>query len=365
MRGYASLYFFCAVLTFVSPAAPNAAENAAEYRAPVAGAKLGPVAPVQPAPQAQPGQQGNAAAQAAGQPSQAGGLAAAQNQNAPYTGGQNPPSGQPSAPMQPGTAGAPAPWPSGGMMPYSSIGGLPATAPQPDASGMPAAAQAPDTPAAPGYDPGYAPYPPAPYPANPYPAGQYPAAPYPSAPYSGGQGGDAVYGTSQLQGENFNDRGLATQYRDPQTGDIVTSVVPPSPPEQQNYGTIFVAPQIYPDGNNWGGNPYGPMPRPGQPYMQPPVMWQPPPQYVRPADPDRHRHSDRRHDDRRHDDRYDGRYNGTPPPPPPNQGQYPGQYPGQHDFRGGDRYDSRQGPQGNSTYDQRDADRSRDGRERR
>ena len=217
-------------------------------------------------------------------------------------------------------------------MPYSSLGAQPAPASPPDSSSIPAGGAASNAPAmpgsaaAPGYEPGYNPgYAPdsASAPAPNYAPGYVP---YPAAPYTGGQGGDVVYGTSQLQGDNFNDRGIATQYRDPRTGDIVTSVVPPSPPEQQNFGTIFVAPQIYPDGNNWGGNSYVPTPRPGQPYTQPPVTWQPPP-----PSHNRPRHDDRRHDDRRHDDRYD----------------------------------ARPGAQGNSPYDPRDADRSRDGRERR
>ena len=397
MRGYASVIFFCAVLTFVSSAAPYAAENAAEYRAPATGAKLGPAQPVLPAPQGGPtqqvgqGQQGvSGASSTSAQPSA---HPPAQLTGQPTAGGQT------AASAQTGAAGGPTPWPSGGMVPYSSIGGLPAPATPAtpatpaDSSTMPVA-QAPNVPsaagpaagsAASGYDsgynsgyapgtmpppmpnsqPGYAPYPPVPYSPMPYPSG-----PNAAAPYTGAQGGDAVYGTSQLQGDTFTDRGLATQYRDPQTGDIVTSVVPPSPPEQQNYGTFFVAPQIYPDGNpwggnNWGGNSYVPMPRPGQPYMQPPVTWQPPP-------PDHNRH---RPPDRRHDDRHDGRHDGPQPAPHPGQypgqhpgqyqGQYPGQYPGQHDPRSGDRYDPRSGQQGHSPYDQRDADRSRDGRERR
>ena len=254
------------------------------------------------------------------------------------------PDAVPAVGCMPGSAAAP------GYEPGYNPGYAPGAVPQP----------------APNYEPGYVPYPSAPYPSATYPSG-----PYPSAPYSGAQGGDVVYGPGQLQGENYNDRGIATQYRDPQTGDIVTSVVPPAPPEQQNYGTFFIAPQIYPDGNQWGGNPYVPMPRPGQPFMQPPVTWQPPPpDYNRHRQPDR-RHSDGRPDDRRHDDRYDGHYNGPPPAPYPGQhsGQYPGQYPGQHsgqhDPRSGDRYDTRPGQQGNSPYDHRDADRSRDGRERR
>lgn len=334
MRGYASVFFFCAVLMFVSIAAPNAAENAAgnaagnpvEYRAPVTGAKLGPAQPVLPA---QPATQGQPAPQAAAQPEYSG-------QPAPSALPAQ--SGAPSKPGAQGAPGVPAPWASGGMMPYSSIGAQPVPASPPDSTGqMPAASEPnaaamPDAYAAPGYTPA---------PAPGYAPGY---APYPAAPGSGGQGGDVIYGTGQLQGDVFNDRGIVTQYRDPLTGDIVTSVIPPSPPEQQNYGTIFVAPQIYPDGNNWGGNPHGPMPRPGQPYMPPGVIWQPPyqggGQYGGPTEHNRHRHSDRRHDDRRHDDR-------------------------RHDYRHDDRYDSPPGYQGNSPYDQRDVDRNRDGRERR
>ena len=350
MRRYASLFFFCAVLTFVSSVAPMAAENAAEYRAPVTGAKLGPAQPAPQAPSVQPAPQGaaNATPQIAGQPAAPGQQGVSGQASAP---GQSTFSGQAAAAPQMGAASGPAPWPSGGMMPYLSLGAQPAPASPPDSSTIPAggaasnAAAMPGSAAVPGYEsgynpsyaPGYAPdYAPTPAPSYapgyvPYPAAPYPAAPYPAAPYAGGQGGDVVYGTSQLQGDNFNDRGIATQYRDPRTGDIVTSVVPPSPPEQQNFGTIFVAPQIYPDGNNWGGNSYVPTPRPGQPYTQPPVTWQPPP-----PDHNRPRHSDRRPDDRRHDDR-------------------------RHD----DRYDARPGAQGSSPYDQRDADRSRDGREKR
>ena len=404
MRGYFGLFFFCAVLTFVSPVAPHAAENAAEYRAPVTGAKLGPAQPLQPAPSA-------AQPQTAGQPPQSGALPAAQNgssSGAPYTGVQNQPaapsgaqapgqpgfsgqsgfSGQPAQAQQAAPqAGGPAPWPSaGGMMPYSALGALPAPASPPDAANQPPAAPGfngadmAGSPAAPATAqppaPGYAPVPSPPYGQGsaPYPAAPYPASPYPATPGYGGQG-DITYGTSQLPGDTFNDRGIVTQYRDPQTGDIITSVVPPSPPEQQNYGTFFVAPQIYPDGNQWGGNPNGPMPRPGQPYMPPTVIWQPGMQTVMPPDHNRHRHDDRRHDNRRHDERYDGSLPPPPPPPPPHQGSYSGPYAGPHDARNGaygggdrrhdERYDPRPGQQGTSPYDQRDADRSRDGRERR
>ena len=378
MRGYVSVIFFCAVLTFVSLVAPNAAENAAEYRAPATGAKLGPAQPVQPAQQGGATQQGASGASSA--------VVQPPSQPPSQLTGQPIAGGQAAAPPQTSAAGGPTPWPSGGMVPYSSIGGLPAPAAPatPADSSTAPAALAPTAPSAAGpavgsagsgydsgYNSGYAPGTMPPSMPNSQPGyAPYSSGPNAAAPYSGTQGGDVVYGTSQLQGDTFTDRGIATQYRDPQTGDIVTSVVPPSPPEQQNYGTFFVAPQIYPDGNpwggnNWGGNSYVPMPRPGQPYMQPPVTWQPPP-----PDHNRHKPTDRRHDDRR-----DGRHDGPPPAPYQGQypgqhpgqyqGQYPGQYPGQHAPRSGDRYDARPDQQGHSPYDQRDADRSRDGRERR
>lgn len=365
MRGYIYLSFFCAVLTFVSPDAPRAAENtpenAAEYRAPVTSAKLGPVSPHQPAQSGAAGAAGPAAGvpgqtqngspqpQTAGQPTgqgQPGQAAPGQNASGQNGAGQY-------APGQTGP-GQPTPWPpsspSGTMMPYSALGALlpvsdpassPSAAPAANPADNPAvnpaanpAASAPVNPAAgfappplppAGYVPGYAPPP-------GYAPGSYP----PAAAFDAqGQGGDVVYGTGQLQGNNFDDRGSVSQYRDPLTGDIVTSVVPPSQQDQPDYGTIFVAPQIYPNGRPWGPSPYGPMPRPGQPYVSPSVTWQP----GMPADKHRHRHDDRRHEERGYDDGY-GRHSG-------------------------DRYDARPGPQGNAPYDQRDADRSRDGRERR
>ena len=62
----------------------------------------------------------------------------------------------------------------------------------------------------------------------------------------GGRDRDIVSGTSRLEGGDSEERGYVEQYRDPETGDIVTSVVPPKQP-QQDYGTFFIAPQIYPD----------------------------------------------------------------------------------------------------------------------
>lgn len=344
MRRYVGLYIFCAVLTFVCSGATLAADGAAEYRAPVTGAKLGPVQPAQPSQSGLPAASGQVPEEKSASPQQ------------PVAQPGQPAAG-PSSALQSATSGQPAPWPAaGGMAPYSSFGSLPGQAEVPAPAPAPAAAPVPNpavvpppapTPGiAPESGPGYAPYP---------------------APGWQGQGGSVVSGTSQLQGENFNDRGIATQYRDPQTGDIITSVVPPAPPEQQNYGTFFVAPQIYPDGNQWGSNPYGSMPRPGGPSWpgqqnMPPVIWQPAPQ----PDHNRHRHDDRRHDDRQYDNRHyddrrhDGRYDG------PRRDQHDSRDGGySHDQRGDDRYNSRPGSQGDSQYDPSGVDRGRDGRERR
>ena len=54
MRRYVGLNIFCAVLTLVFFGASVAAEGVGEQRAPITGAKLGPVQPIQ---QAQPPQQ--------------------------------------------------------------------------------------------------------------------------------------------------------------------------------------------------------------------------------------------------------------------------------------------------------------------
>lgn len=355
MRRYAGLYIFCAVLTFVCSGATLAADGAAEYRAPVTGARLGPVQPAQPGQSRQPA--------ASGQVPEEGSAAPRQPVAQPGQPAAGPSSALPSA-----TSRQPAPWPAaGGMAPYSSFGSLPGPAEAPAPAPAPAAAPVPNPAVVP---------PPAPTPGIAPESGPG-YAPYPApAPGWQGQGGSVVSGTSQLQGENFNDRGIATQYRDPQTGDIITSVVPPAPPEQQNYGTFFVAPQIYPDGNQWGSNPYGSMPRPGGPSWpgqqnMPPVIWQPAPQ----PDHNRHRHDDRRHDDRQYDNRHyddrqhDGRYDG------PRRDQHdsrdggyssPGRPRGNsHDQRGDDRYNPRLGSQGDSQYDPSGVDRGRDGRERR
>ena len=363
MRRYAGLYVFCAVLTFVCSGASLAADGAAEYRAPVTGVKLGPVQAAQPEQPAAPGQpsvEKPAAPQLPGpQPGQSVGQQPNQQAGQPVAG--------PSPALQTAASGQPTPWPNaGGMAPYSSFGSLPgpaeapAPAPAPSAAPVPNPAAVPQAAPAPGFAPEYAP-------------GYGPGyAPYPApAPGWQGQGGNVVSGTGQLQGENFNDRGIATQYRDPQTGDIITSVVPPAPPEQQNYGTFFVAPQIYPDGNHWGPNPYGPMPKPGGPVCpgqqnMPSVIWQPAPQ----PDHNRPRHDDRRHDGRRYDDRrYDDRqYDNRRYDDRPHDGGYSGPSrprDNSHDQRGDDRYNPRPDSQGDSQYDPRGADWGRDGRERR
>lgn len=65
---------------------------------------------------------------------------------------------------------------------------------------------------------------------------------------AGGQGDDAVtFGTSQLESPHFSDKGQAQQWRDPETGDIVTSVVPPRAPQEDPYGQMLLLPQVYPD----------------------------------------------------------------------------------------------------------------------
>ncbi len=62
-------------------------------------------------------------------------------------------------------------------------------------------------------------------------------------------------GTADLQGNNFSDPGQALQWRDPQTGDVITSVVPPrQKPQTQNPGLLFIAPQVYPDRPYGSGN---------------------------------------------------------------------------------------------------------------
>ena len=61
MRRYVGLYIFCAVLTFVCSGATLAGDGAAEYRASVTGAKLGPVQPAQPSQSGLPAASGQGA----------------------------------------------------------------------------------------------------------------------------------------------------------------------------------------------------------------------------------------------------------------------------------------------------------------
>ena len=129
------------------------------------------------------------------------------------------------------------------------------------------------------------------------------AAPYSSLSQGAGRNGDVVFGTEQLDGGDSEESGYVRQYRDPETGDIVTSVVPPKQP-QPNYGTFFIAPQIYPD-RRWPRNPGGSYPGgsvwPGGQAAPPNVIWLPGGQQANPP----HRH-ERPHKNRRHADEYGG-----------------------------------------------------------
>lgn len=210
--------------------------------------------------------------------------------------------------------------------------GLPGSAPVP-APGLPSSAGAAPSPApAPGYAPGYAPY-----------------STYSGAP-ANQQNNDVVYGTTEFENNSGEDRGSVSQYRDPQTGDIITSVVPPAPPQQQDYGTFFISPQIYPDGKNWGYNPYsGGMPRPGGQYAPPQVIWAPNGQPYAPPGRRPH-HDDRFHDqyDRHDDDQYR---------------DYGDRNDGGYDDRRSNRYDDRRNNYDNNRHDGRGgADRGYDRR---
>ncbi|WP_206214237.1 hypothetical protein [Desulfovibrio sp. ZJ369] len=56
--------------------------------------------------------------------------------------------------------------------------------------------------------------------------------------------------------------GFAGTWRDPESGDIITSVIAPRPPQQPDWDSpLIVAPQVYPGCNNQS-NPPGPPPRP-------------------------------------------------------------------------------------------------------
>ena len=74
-----------------------------------------------------------------------------------------------------------------------------------------------------------------------------------------------VYTSNAAPGSN----GFAGTWRDPETGDIITSVIAPRQPQPQEWNTpVIVAPQIYPG----GGRPYPPGSG-----LQPPYTPGPPP----------------------------------------------------------------------------------------
>lgn len=87
-----------------------------------------------------------------------------------------------------------------------------------------------------------------------------------------------VYTSSTAPGSN----GFAGTWRDPETGDIITSVIAPRQPlPQEQSAPIIVAPQLYPGGGQSpyppGGGvrpPYEPGPPP-RPYPTPPPGFQP------------------------------------------------------------------------------------------
>lgn len=253
MRTHACCWFFCAVALLVCPGAGMAAEGGAEYRAPVSGLKLTP-------PQAR-----------------------ADNANQTAVPGKT---------VTPSTGNAVSspPWvgPSG-MTTYSGM-----QAPQGQADGYvgtPGADRMGNAPGASGQ---------AAQQNTPQPGRQsMPAqgsAPYTPTPDSARQSRDVIYGTSQIEGGDTSESGHVSQYSDPETGDIITSVVPPKQP-QQDYGTFFIAPQIYPDrrrpssGSYPGGSAWS-----GQQTAPPMIMWAPGVQTYPPRSHERHR-KERRHAD--------------------------------------------------------------------
>lgn len=272
MRTHARIWFFCAVALLVCPCAgpsvgPSvgwAAEGGAEYRAPVSGLKLTP-------PQAR--------TDTVGQPAPSSENAAPSQPRPQFSGMTTYSAVQ----AQPGRADSPTgSFPSSpANSPADTPAGSPAGAPGAGetrgpaaASSQPAAAQAPQTP--------LQRMPPTMPPTMPQ-AGQalesapQNAVPYSSMPASAGRNGDVVSGTSQLEGGDSEESGYVRQYRDPETGDIITSVVPPKQP-QQDYGTFFIAPQIYP-GRHRPPNSGWPSPGgsawPGQQTAPPAVIWVP------------------------------------------------------------------------------------------
>lgn len=230
----------CMAAVLILPCVGGAA-GGGEYRAPASGAHLAPPLPEQttrrltlpPAVQEPPAATQDTP-QAADGPTPAGSAQAASLPSAP------------SSVARGGAAlGAPAlqsrPGPQGGAVPYSqAVEQLRARTRNTNA--------APEAAPATGGNAGLLP------PALP-PAGERPSAAAPgraqSAPspglYAGvPEEGDILYGTSRLEGSHFESRGHVRHMRDPRTGDIVTSVLPPPPPAARDYGTVIVAPQLYP-----------------------------------------------------------------------------------------------------------------------
>lgn len=71
-----------------------------------------------------------------------------------------------------------------------------------------------------------------------------------------------VYNSTTVYNTTEGYNGFAGTWRDPETGDIITSVIAPRPPQQPNWGApLIVAPQVYPGYSNQP-NPPGPPPRP-------------------------------------------------------------------------------------------------------
>lgn len=76
-----------------------------------------------------------------------------------------------------------------------------------------------------------------------------------------------VYNNTTVYNNADGYNGFAGTWRDPETGDIITSVIAPRPPQQPNWGApMFVAPQIYPAYTD----PPGPLPQPPRPHPSPP-----------------------------------------------------------------------------------------------
>ncbi len=71
-----------------------------------------------------------------------------------------------------------------------------------------------------------------------------------------------VYNSTTVYNAAGGYNGFAGTWRDPESGDIITSVIAPRPPQQPDWDSpLIVAPQVYPGCNNQS-NPPGPPPRP-------------------------------------------------------------------------------------------------------